>query len=131
MSSLRSRGLWSGGFASLVVLLIAVLLSAGVTGCSGGGDDDGTTGPAPSPCADASFSSRAEIGFNLGCSTVSANISGITYDQFSRVTAYNYDISCAGGSNRKTGRVYNITYNNLGEPLTWDYTVNGATCRKS
>lgn len=130
MYSLNQK-LCSGSFASLALILIAFLLPAGVTGCSGGGDDGGTTAPPPSPCAEASFSSRAEIGFNLNCATISSSISGITYDQFSRVTSYNYDMSCAGGANRKAGRVYNITYNNLGEPLTWDFTVNGATCRKS
>ena len=131
MLSLNLSRFWPGSFATLAVVLLTFAVPVGVTGCSGGGDDGGTTAPPPSPCTDASFSSRAEIGFNLGCSTVSASISGITYDQFSRVTSYNYDISCAGGSNRKTGRVYNITYNNFGEPLTWDFTVNGATCRKS
>ncbi len=119
-----------GGFASLCFVLLATLLPAGVTGCSGG-DGDEATGPAPNPCAEASFSSSAEIGFNLGCGTYNASVSGITYDQFSRVIAYNYDISCAGGSDRRAGRVYNIAYNNLGQALSWDYTVNGATCRKS
>jgi hypothetical protein len=57
-------------------------------------------------------------------------VSGITYDSFSRRTSYNYDMSCSNGTNRKTGRVYNITYNNLGQALTWDFTVNGTTCRK-
>jgi hypothetical protein len=124
----KLRLLWS----SLSVFLFAIVLSAtpvAITGCSGG-DDGGTTGPAPNPCGEASFSSRAEIGFNLNCSgTYSSSVSGITYDQFSRVTAYNYSISCGGQT--RSGRVYNITYNNIGEALTWDYTVNGATCRKS
>jgi hypothetical protein len=130
VSRQNAQRFWSGGFASVIVLFLSVSLSAGVAGCSGG-DDEGATGPAPNPCADASFSSQAEIGFAMNCSTINSNISGITYDQFSRVTAYNYDISCVGGANRKTGRVYNITYNNIGQPLTWDYTVNGTTCRKS
>ena len=128
----KPRRIWSGGLATFGLVLAALLLPVSVTGCSGGGDDDdGPTTPASNPCSEATFSTSAEIGFNLGCSTINASVSGITYDQFSRVVAYNYDISCAGGSNRKTGRVYNITYNNIGQALTWDYTVNGATCRKS
>lgn len=112
------------------MVALATLGTTTMTGCGGGGDDDGTGPGSQSLCASASFSG-ADIGFSLGCSSYDASISGITYDQFSRVTAYNYDISCTGGSNRRTGRVYNITYNNFGEPLTWDYTVNGQTCRKS
>lgn len=126
----KLRRVWSGAFATFGLILLAAALPASVTGCSGG-DDDGPTGPVSNPCAEASFSTDAEIGFNLGCSTINASVSGITYDQFSRVTAYNYDISCSGGTPRKVGRVYNITYNNIGQALTWDYTVNGTTCRKS
>ena len=74
---------------------------------------------------------RRQHRVHLGCNSYETSVSGITYDQFSRVTAYNYDIACSGGSSRRTGRVYNITYNNLGEPLTWDFTVNGQTCHKS
>jgi hypothetical protein len=113
------------------LILLAVLAPASVSGCSGGDDDDPTGPPASNPCSEATFSSNAEIGFNLGCNTINASVSGITYDQFSRVIAYNYDVSCSGGGNRKVGRVYNITYNSVGQALTWDYTVNGATCRKS
>lgn len=120
----------SGGVATFVLVLVLGVSPMAITGCSGG-DDGGPAGPVSNPCSEASFSSNAEIGFDLGCNTISASISGITYDQFSRVIAYNYDISCQGGSNRKVGRVYNITYNNLGQALTWDYTVNGATCRRS
>ena len=131
MSFPRWRTLWSSGLATVFLLALAALSPVVMTGCSGGDDDD-PTGPTANPCAEASFSSRAEIGFNLSCSgSYTSSVSGITYDQFSRVIAYNYDISCTGGSNRKVGRVYNITYNNIGEAQTWDYTVNGATCRKS
>ena len=133
MSFAKLRNLLSASIASCCLVALCALVPMGISGCSGGGDDDGTTAPPPSPCAEASFSSYAEIGFNLGCAAYSSSVSGITYDQFSRVTSYNYDISCAGGgsSSRKAGRVYNITYNNIGVPLSWDYTVNGATCRKS
>jgi hypothetical protein len=123
----------TSGFAfarSLAVsaaILIAVLAPASLTGC-GGADD--AAGPTESLCSTASFDG-AGIGFNLGCSSYSSNVTGITYDQFSRVTSYNYDISCTGGSEKRAGRVYNITYNEFGQPLTWDYTVNGQTCRKS
>jgi hypothetical protein len=117
----------------LTIALVAGALAfipVATTACSGGGDS--ATGPSSSTsaCNDASFDSSAGIAFNLGCSSVSVSVSGITYDSFSRRTSYNYDMSCSNGTNRKTGRVYNITYNNLGQALTWDFTVNGTTCRK-
>ena len=124
----RSIGYAARALASAAVLAVAVAGSASVTGCGGGGGDD-AAGPSASLCSSAVFDG-ASIGFNLGCSSYSASISGITYDQFSRVTSYNYDISCTGGSNRRTGSLTNITYNNLGAPLTWNFTVNGQSCRK-
>jgi hypothetical protein len=127
--NLRRRALRLAGLATLAASF--ALLPAAATGCSGGGDS--TTGPSSSTnlCAEASFDSQANIGFNLGCNTISVSVSGITYDQFSRKKSYNYDISCAGGANRKSGSVSNITYNNLGQPLTWSFTVNGTSCSKS
>jgi hypothetical protein len=103
-------------------------MPAGSVACSGG--SDGPTAAKVDPCTTASFDSRAGIGFQLGCSSVTVSVSGITYDQFGRRTSYNYDMSCADGSNRKQGRVSNIAYNSIGEALTWDYTVNGASCQK-
>lgn len=114
---------------TFVALVASLGSAAAASGCSKGGGD-GPTAPA-NYCGEAGFDSRANIGFNLGCNSVTTAVSGITYDNFSRVTSYNYDFSCTGGSNRKTGRVYNITYNNLGVALTWDFTVNGSTCHKS
>jgi hypothetical protein len=115
----------------VAVVLAFASIPAIVSGCGGGGG--GSTGPSntTNACAEASFDSQANIGFNLGCSTLNVSVSGITYDQFSRKKSYNYDISCSGGSNRKTGSVSNITYNNLGQPLTWSFTVNGTSCSKS
>lgn len=124
-------GAWVARGAAVAGIIGALaIVPTATTACSGGGDS--STGPssATSACGDASFDSSAGIGFNLGCSSVSVSVSGITYDNFSRRTSYNYDISCANGTNRKTGRVYNITYNNLGQALTWDFTVNGSTCHK-
>jgi hypothetical protein len=115
-----------------VTVLAFLSLPAAVSGCSGGGGGgDKVTAPTTNLCAEASFDSQVNIGFNMGCSTLNVSISAITYDQFSRRRSYNYDISCAGGTNRKTGSVTNITYNNIGQALTWDYTVNGTSCRKS
>lgn len=129
MSYLKLRAIWSGSLGALLFAGVMFMAPLTIAGCSGG-DDGGSTGPTPNPCNEASFSSRAEIGFNLNCSgSYTSSVSGITYDQFSRVVAYNYSIACGGQT--KSGRVYNITYNNRGEALTWDYTVNGATCRKS
>lgn len=120
--------------ASGVAVLVTLLgfMPVAMTGCSKGGSDS-ATGPTStaSACSSASFDSSAGIGFALGCNSVSASISGITYDQFSRRTAYNYDISCADGTNRKQGRVSNVVYNNIGQALTWDFTVNGTSCKKS
>jgi len=131
---LPTKAALSAGLSAILsALAIAAAVSApvAVSGCSKSGGGDNVTAPASSACSEASFDSSAGIGFSLGCSSISFSVSGITYDQFSRKTSYNYDVSCTGGSNRKTGRVYNITYNNLGQALTWDYTVNGTTCRKS
>ena len=127
----RMRGLF--GTASTVTCLIAAAtVSASVTGCSKSGSDaTGPTGSTASACSEASFDSSAGIGFSLGCNSVSVSVSGITYDQFSRRKSYNYDISCADGTKRKTGSVTNITYNSLGQALTWDYSVNGTSCKKS
>ncbi|NUQ13513.1 MAG: hypothetical protein HUU26_14485 [Gemmatimonadaceae bacterium] len=131
LQSLFSPRRLARALSAAAMVAFAALGSTSVTGCGGGDDDDGTGPGNQSLCASASFSNGAEIGFNLGCNSYDVSVSGITYDQFSRVTSYNYDISCTGGSNRRSGRVYNITYNNLGQALTWDYTVNGQTCRKS
>jgi hypothetical protein len=57
-------------------------------------------------------------------------VSGITYDDFSRVIAYDYDVSCSDGSHRRTGSVHDIAYNNLGEALSLEYSVNGRECGK-
>lgn len=116
--------------ASLFVAA-ALTLSVSATGCS---KSDGTTGPSgstTSACTEASFDGSAGIGFSLGCSSISVSVSGITYDQFSRRKSYSYDIACSDGTKRKTGTVSNITYNGIGQALTWDYTVNGTSCKKS
>ena len=117
--------------AFVVTVVVAIVGTSPVAlgACSKGGGGDATA-PA-SQCGDAQFDNRAQIAFALGCNSVSVSLSGVTYDQFNRPTSYNYDFSCSGGSNRKTGRVYNITWNNLGQALTWDFTVNGSQCRKS
>lgn len=124
-------GAWLARGAVVAAIVGALaFIPAATTACSGGGDSG--TGPSSSTnaCNEASFDSSAGIGFSLGCTSVSVSVSGITYDNFSRRTSYNYDMSCSNGTNRKTGRVYNITYNNLGQAQTWDYTVNGASCHK-
>ncbi|MGQ0640560.1 MAG: hypothetical protein ACT4P6_07280 [Gemmatimonadaceae bacterium] len=75
------------------------------------------------------MSSSGGISIQGTCSgTRNATISGITYDQFSRVIAYNFDFSCSSGGERFTGRVNSVTYNNIGQATAWSVTVNGTTC---
>jgi hypothetical protein len=60
---------------------------------------------------------------------VNSNVSGITYDQFSRATAYDFTFSCASGTGKPySGRVYNIQRNNLGQAPSADVSVNGTVC---
>jgi hypothetical protein len=119
-------------FAHLGLVLVAVcLLASGsvVTGC--GGD---STGPEVFTCEDVAFNysgsgGTPEITFNFGCDGgTSSGVSNITYDQFSRVTAYDYEFMCQDGSRRQVGRVSNIHYNSIGQPLSLEFTHNGKSC---
>ena len=122
--------------ARYVVLLIGfalLTLSSGAAGC--GEDDDGPTGPKLKTCAEATFvfiggSSLPRINFpGMPCSGgLNETLTGTSSDQFGRTTSYTYSIQCSDGSNRQTASVTNITYNNLGQAVSWNFTVNGANC---
>jgi hypothetical protein len=121
MKGNRSRITFAAATLGLLAFLFATLP---VSGCGNG------TEPERSDCDRLSFSSRAEIGidFDQPCSSFESTLSNITYDQFGRVISYNFDIRCTTTSERYTGRVYNIEYNNLGVALSWDVTIGGETC---
>ncbi len=134
--TLRRAGLVAGlGSIGLVTrLCLGVVTGTGLVSCGGGGGGgDGPTAPSIS-CKDAQWSfiggnQTPNISFVLGCSGgLDFTMSNALRDQFSRVTAYDYEYKCANGTQRNTGRVSNIQYNNLGQALSWDFTVNGTQC---
>lgn len=116
-------------------LALGALLFGGSAIAACGGGSDGATGPSIK-CSDASFSFPGsqqwpQIQFVLGpCpnNSYDASYTGVTYDQFSRVTSYDYTYGCSNGAQRQAGRVSNIQYNNLGQALSWDYSLNGSSC---
>ena len=111
--------------AILLGLLVAV--STPMTGCSGGGG--GPTGPGENLCNRISVNGGISITSAPGCTAGNSLISNIERDQFGRVLSLSFDITCtAGASERLVGRVFNITYNNLGQVLSWQATINGRNC---
>lgn len=98
--------------------------SVSVSGCGDG------SGPGESVCSQVSFSQSSDISidFNEPCGSFEATISNTTFDQFGRRTSYDFDISCATTSERYTGSVTDIVYNNIGQALSATVTINGETC---
>jgi hypothetical protein len=103
---------------------IALLSCAGLLGACGGD----STAPEKDLCSLVSMSRRADLAVNLSCSSVEFNVSQITYDQFSRRTSFSYSARCTDGSANYSGQVSNIVWNNLGETLSADVTINGRSC---
>jgi hypothetical protein len=62
------------------------------------------------------------------CNQVSSTYSDIHYDRYGRVTEFDFDIECTDGSGHYTGHVYNVEYNNIGQALSFDATINGQQC---
>lgn len=112
-------------FGALALLGLLAATTATTTGC--GGDDDSTE-PEVNICTQVSFSSRGELNVPLRCNSINSQVSDIRYDQFSRPIAYNFNMSCTDGSQRFSGSVTSITWNNLGQALTMAVTVNGKSC---
>ena len=100
MSALSSRRIWSGGFASLALLLMAALFSPAPRDASGGDDDDGRQAPRRIHALTLPSAVERRSGSTSDAVRQREHL-GITYDQ-SHASCLHYDISCSGGSNRKT-----------------------------
>ena len=100
-------------------LILVTLLTGPMTAC-------GTEESSEDFCGSL-YVSGGEPAIDLNCSgTVTSNISNITYDQYGRVIAFDFDIRCSG--KHVAGKVYNILRNNLGDALSYDARINGQTC---
>ncbi|HSW29629.1 MAG TPA: hypothetical protein VLH75_09135 [Longimicrobiales bacterium] len=100
-------------------------LAAGPVAVAGCGGD--STGPEQDVCNQVSFSQSGNVGIQMNCSgSVNSTISNIRYDDYSRPISYNFDFAC--GSERYTGAVSNIRWNNIGQALGATVLVNGKTC---
>lgn len=113
--------------AGLGLLLVAA--STPITGCSG--DGGGPAGPGEDLCDRITFDNNSGIGIQsqAGCTATSSTITNVVRDQFGRTTSFNFDITCTvGGSERLIGRVFNVTYNNLGQFVSGSATINGRSC---
>ena len=128
----RSSGIIGGMVPrarSFVWLVLAAALAAGCGG--GGGGPTGTDGE--NLCGRVSFGNnpaRISVASRSGCTATTGGFTNHVFDPFGRVLSFDFDITCtAGGSERLVGRVFNVTYNNVGEILSLQATINGRSCR--
>ena len=49
-------------------------------------------------------------------------------DEFDRVIAFDFDISCTDGSERLVGRLFEVVYNATGGVVSFQATINGNSC---
>jgi hypothetical protein len=114
--------------APVILLGLLVAASTPLTGCSGGG---GPTGTGENLCGRISFSNNpASISVSSGsCTATTGGFTNHVFDQFGRILSFDFDIRCtAGGSERLVGRIFNVTYNNVGTILSLQATINGRSC---
>ncbi|MGQ0537638.1 MAG: hypothetical protein ACT4R6_01715 [Gemmatimonadaceae bacterium] len=109
-----------------VALVLALGTSGSAVACGGG--DDGPASPRETVCSRVSLSSNG-LSIRTDCSSISSTISNIQFDQFGRRISWTFDIRCTTGTERYTGRVTSVTYNNLGQALSATVEINGTTCR--
>jgi hypothetical protein len=113
-----------------ILALGAVALTAPATGCDGGGGPTGTGGG--NLCGRITFSSSLQsisVTSAAGCSATTGGFTNHQFDEFGRILSFNFDITCtAGASERLVGQVFNVTYNNLGEFVSAQATINGQSC---
>lgn len=64
---------------------------------------------------------------SVPCSSATSTLSNIQYDAFSRPISFNFSIKCS--SKTYSGRVYSVTYNNIGEATSYSATINGKSCK--
>lgn len=114
--------------AFLLGLLVAA--STPLTGCSGGGGPAGPGGE--NLCGRISFSNNPasiSVSSQGGCTATTGGFTNHVFDQFGRILSFDFDIRCtAGGSERLVGRIFNVTYNNVGTILSLQATINGRAC---
>ena len=119
------------GYTRWMVLRRLILATALVSGCGGGG---GPTGSGDENlCGRISFGNnpaRISVASRPGCTATTGGFTNHVFDPFGRVLSFDFDITCtAGGSERLVGRVFSVTYNNVGEILSLQATINGRSCR--
>ena len=112
-------------FSALSLGALAAFTPA--TGCDGGG---GPTGSSGNLCGRISVSNQGiSVTSVPGCTATTGGFTNTQRDQFGRVTSLNFDIQCTqGGNERLVGSVFNVSYNNLGEVLSYQATINGQAC---
>jgi hypothetical protein len=114
---------------SVVGLFIAA--STPITGCGGSGGG-GPSGLDEDLCDLFSFSNNpATISLQNppGCGVSTGGFSNHVFDEFGRVLSFDFDIRCPSGDTpRLVGRVFNVQWNNLGEILSLQATINGRSC---
>jgi hypothetical protein len=111
-----------------ILLGILVAASTPLTGCSGGGGPAGPGGE--NLCGRISFSNNpASISVSSGaCAATTGGFTNHVFDQFGRILSFDFDITCTSNGERLVGRVFNITYNNVGTILSLQATINGRAC---
>lgn len=117
----------------LVLVSVAglfVAASTPITGCGGSGGEP--SGLDEDLCDLFSFSNNpATISLQdpADCGGSTGGFSNHVFDQFGRVLSFNFDIQCsAGDTPRLLGRVFNVQWNNLGEIVSLQATINGRSC---
>lgn len=120
-----------GLLAAASVILLG-LGGAGVAACGGGGGSGGPTGPGGSLCGRVTFDPNQGFSIRTDCQTTATSGStNFVRDQFGRLLSFNFDLTCTDGSLRLVGRVFNAQYNNIGELLSWQWTINGESCSET
>lgn len=116
--------------AFAVLSLGALAATAPATGCDGGGGPTGTNGG--NLCGRITFSSSQQsisVTSAAGCSATTGGFTNHQFDQFGRVLSFDFDITCTAGANeRLVGRIFNVTYTNLGDFVSAQATINGQSC---
>jgi hypothetical protein len=89
--------------------------------------EEETSQPAENVCDRVTVSNN-QPAVRMDCNSISGSVSGITYDQFGRVTSFNFDWKCTNSSEQYSGRFHSITYNSIGQIQSFQATVNGKNC---
>ena len=121
-------------FIPTILLGLVVAASTPLTGCSGGGGGPSGPGPGENLCGRITFDNNIGVSVRsaFGCTAINSTNTNVQRDQFGRVTSFEFDITCtAGATDRVTGRVFNVVYDNLGRFVSAQATINGRSCTYS